>query len=359
MENKPNIRIIAEDDLADFFREIGEKPFRARQVKEWLWKKGARSFDEMTNISSETRTRLKERYSIRAIKIKTAPASADGTIKYSFELFDGHLVEGVLIPSAKRITACISSQVGCNLACKFCATGMIRYIRNLEFDEIFDQVVIINEESLRHRGIPLSNIVFMGMGEPLLNYHNVLKAIDKITSDAGLEMSPKRITVSSVGIASMIRQLGNDKVRFNFALSLHAPTDKKRNEIIPYNTRNSIDDLIEAMKFYHDQTGARSTIEYVMLRDFNDTSEDADALARFCKNFPVKINLIQYNPVANSPYTDSGEKRINEFKEALETRNLIVNVRRSRGKDIDAACGQLANKLITESKKLKSGTNEQ
>lgn len=335
-------------ELKEFFSSIGERDFRRKQVEEWLWKKAARSFDEMTNLSLSTRDSLKEKYTIHALKILTEDKSSDGTIKYSFGLHDGHVIEGVLIPTPNRMTACISSQVGCNLGCKFCATGMIRYVRNLDFDEIFDQVAIIGQKASKEYGIPLSNIVYMGMGEPLLNYHNVLKSVEKITSPEGLGMSPQRITVSSVGIAPMIRQLGKDKVRFNFALSLHAPTDGKRKEIIPYNTRNTINDLVEAVQFFHEQTGTRPTIEYVMLKNFNDTRQDADDLALFCKNFPVKINLIQYNPVENSPYEDSGEERTGKFRQYLEARNLVVNVRRSRGKDIDAACGQLANKIINK-----------
>ena len=336
------------NELKEFFNSIGERDFRRKQVDEWLWKKAARSFDEMTNLSLSTRDALKEKFTIHALKIRTEDKSSDGTIKYSFELHDGHVIEGVLIPTPSRMTACISSQVGCNLGCKFCATGMIRYVRNLDFDEIFDQVAIIGQKASEEYGIPLSNIVYMGMGEPLLNYHNVLRSVEKITSPEGLGMSPQRTTVSSVGIAPMIRQLGKDKVRFNFALSLHAPTDEKRKEIIPYNTRNTINDLVEAVQFFHEQTGTRPTIEYVMLKNFNDTRQDADDLALFCKNFPVKINLIQYNPVENSPYEDSGEERIGKFRQYLEARNLVVNVRRSRGKDIDAACGQLANKIINK-----------
>jgi 23S rRNA (adenine2503-C2)-methyltransferase len=264
----------------------------------------------------------------------------------SFRLFDGHIIEGVLIPAGTRMTACISSQVGCNLACKFCATGMIRYIRNLNFDEIFDQVAIIHETAIREYGHPLSNIVYMGMGEPMLNYHNVLRSAERISAADSLGMSPQRITVSTVGIAPMIRQLGNDNVKFNLALSLHSAIDEKRNQIIPYNLRNSLGDLVEAVRYFHQQTRTRITIEYVMLKGFNDTLADARALAAFCRNFPVKVNLIQYNPVENSPYEDSGPERTEAFKAFLEKLNMVVNIRRSRGKDIDAACGQLANKII-------------
>jgi len=341
-----NIRNLSLEEIERFFKEQGAERFRARQVYDWLWKKTARSFDQMTNISLKTRDLLKEHFTINAIEINTTQKSEDGTIKMSFRLFDGHIIEGVLIPSGTRMTACISSQVGCNLACKFCATGMIRYIRNLFFDEIFDQVAIIAETARREYGTPLTHIVYMGMGEPMLNYQNVLKSAEKISAEDGLAMSPQRITVSTVGIAPMIRQLGKDKVRFNLALSLHSAVNEKRNQIIPYNLRNTLEDLIDAVKEFHQLTNTRITLEYVMLKGFNDTTSDARALAEFCKNFPVKINLIQYNPVENVPYEDSGEERTEAFKAFLDRKNLVVNIRRSRGKDIDAACGQLANKLL-------------
>jgi 23S rRNA (adenine2503-C2)-methyltransferase len=343
--NLINIRTQTLADLEKFFSEQGIERFRARQVYEWLWKKTARSFDQMTNISLKTRDVLKNYYTINAVEINTTQKSEDGTIKMSFKLFDGLIIEGVLIPSGTRMTACISSQVGCNLACKFCATGLIRYIRNLFFDEIFDQVAILAETARREYETPLTHIVYMGMGEPMLNYHNVLQSVERITAEDGLGMSPQRITVSTVGIAPMIRQLGKDKVRFKLALSLHSAVNEKRNQIIPYNLRNTLEDLIEAVKFYHQQTNTRITLEYVMLRGFNDTIADARALAEFCKNFPVKINLIQYNPVENVPYEDSGQERTEAFKDFLDRKNLVVNIRRSRGKDIDAACGQLANKI--------------
>ena len=346
MSNQINIRTLALPELTRFCTEHGIESYRARQVYEWLWKKTARSFDQMSNISLPNRELLKEHFTINPIEINSTQKSEDGTIKMSFRLFDGHIVEGVLIPSGSRMTACISSQVGCNLACKFCATGMIRYIRNLFFDEIFDQVAIIAETAKKEYNLPLTHIVYMGMGEPMLNYHNVLKSVERISAEDGLGMSPQRITVSTVGIASMIRQLGNDKVRFNLALSLHSAVNEKRNQIIPYNLRNTLEDLIEAVKYFHQQTHARITLEYVMLKGFNDTISDARALAEFCKNFPVKINLIQYNPVENSPYEDSGDERTRAFKEFLDRKNLVVNIRRSRGQDIDAACGQLANKII-------------
>jgi 23S rRNA (adenine2503-C2)-methyltransferase len=341
-----NIRTQSLPELELFFLNNGEQRYRARQVYDWLWKKTARSFDQMSDISLKSRDLLKQNFVLNAIAVDTEQRSSDKTIKMSFRLFDGHIVEGVLIPAGTRMTACISSQVGCNLACKFCATGMIRYIRNLYFDEIFDQVAILNETAVREYGHPLSNIVYMGMGEPMLNYHNVLRSAERISATDSLGMSPQRITVSTVGIAPMIRQLGNDRVKFNLALSLHSAIDEKRNQIIPYNLRNSLGDLVEAVRYFHQQTHTRITIEYVMLKGFNDTLADARALADFCRNFPVKVNLIQYNPVENSPYEDSGPERTEAFKAFLEKLNMVVNIRRSRGKDIDAACGQLANKII-------------
>lgn len=341
-----NIRTLSAGELSEFFLEHGEQRYRAGQVYDWLWKRTARSFDQMTDLSLNARDLLKKHYSLPAIEINSTQKSEDGTIKMSFRLFDGHVIEGVLIPSGTRMTACISSQVGCNLACKFCATGMIRYIRNLNFDEIFDQVAIIAETARHEYGHPLTHIVYMGMGEPLLNYHHVLKSTERISAEDSLAMSPQRITVSTVGIAPMIRQLGTDKVRFNLALSLHSAIDEKRNKIIPYNLRNSLNDLIDAVKYFHAQTRTRITLEYIMLKGFNDMVGDARALTIFCKNFPVKINLIQYNPVENSPYEDSGPERTREFKQFLDSKNLVVNIRKSRGKDIDAACGQLANKIL-------------
>jgi len=343
---KYDIRTQSLEELQAYFEKLGEPKYRAGQVYDWLWKNAVRSFDGMTNLSKKTREALEKQFVLNAVTVNTMQRSSDGTVKLSFRLHDGHIIEGVLIPSGSRTTACISSQVGCNLACKFCATGMIRYIRNLNFDEIFDQVAIINELSLENTGKPLSNIVYMGMGEPLLNYHNVLKSVSRLTDPESLGMSPQRITVSTVGIAPMIRQLGKDKVRFNLALSLHSAINEKRNQIIPYNLRNALDDLVEAVRFFYEETKTRITIEYIMLKGFNDNMEDAKALADFCRNFPVKVNLIQYNPVENSPYEDSGPQRTQAFKEYLERLNMVVNVRRSRGKDIDAACGQLANKLL-------------
>jgi 23S rRNA (adenine2503-C2)-methyltransferase len=344
MTTQQDIRAFSQDQIKSFLIEHGEQGFRAKQIDEWLWKKGAHSFEEMTNLSSGTRAVLKEHFVINAVQVAEKQVSNDRTIKSSFRTHDGKLVEGVLIPTASRMTACISSQIGCSLTCKFCATGKLERLRNLNADEIFDQVVHISRQSLEHYGIPLTNIVYMGMGEPLLNYSNVIKSIERITSPDGLGMSPKRITVSTAGIAKIIRKLGDDKVKFHLALSLHAANEEKRNHIMPINESNNLKEMAEAMRYFHQQTDVRPTLEYIIFKDFNDSLADAKDLADFCRKFPTKINIIEYNPIDGGEFEKADERKTDAFKTYLEGRNLVVNIRRSRGKDIDAACGQLANK---------------
>jgi 23S rRNA (adenine2503-C2)-methyltransferase len=342
MVEKADIRSLSFPEIENFFREKNEKPFRARQVYEWIWKKACRSFDEMTNLSRENRQLLEEHFCFPVLHEEKELSDPDGTVKFTFSLPDHELVESVLIPADNRTTACISSQAGCALACRFCATGMLGFSRNLSFTEIFDQVVLLNRQSVKFHGKPLSNIVYMGMGEPLLNYEEVLKSIEKISSEESLGMSPQRITVSSVGIPSMIRKMADDKVRFHFALSLHAATNAKRDQIIPINKKHDLQALTEALKYYHAKTGKRFTIEYILFKDFNDSLEDAKDLAVFCKSFPVKINLIGYNPVEKSGFSQSTPEKTRVFREFLENKNMVINVRKSRGTNIDAACGQLA-----------------
>jgi 23S rRNA (adenine2503-C2)-methyltransferase len=339
-----DIRAFTLPELEEYFLSIGEKKFRAKQVYEWLWKKSARTFQEMTNLSVQTRNLLEEHFSINAVSVGDYQKSNDGTIKNAFKLADGNVVEGVLIPTTSRMTACISSQVGCSLTCKFCATGKLDRLRNLNADEIYDQVVLIRNKAIENYQIPLSNIVYMGMGEPLLNYRNVLESVNKITSPDGLNMSPQRITISTAGIAKMIKKLGDDDVKFNLALSLHAANDEKRSKIMPINEQNSLESLAEALKYFYEKTGTRVTYEYIIFKDFNDTVQDARELADFCRHVPCKVNIIEYNPIDQGEFQQTTNARLEAFVNFLESKKIIVNVRRSRGKDIDAACGQLANK---------------
>lgn len=342
--DKKNIRLLTLDEIIQVIASFGEKTFRAKQVYEWLWKKNAANFEMMTNISKPLIEKLNQQFFIDKLQISDLQKSNDGTIKCALKTFDGYITEGVLIPTTSRVTACISSQVGCSLACKFCATGRLKMMRNLTPGEIYDQVFLLTKLSEEHYGQILSNIVLMGMGEPLLNYKNVLTGIDHICDEHGMHISPKRITLSTAGIAKMIMKLGDDEVKFNLALSLHAANDKKRSEIMEINDSNNLSALAEALKYYYTKTKNRITFEYIIFKDFNDSLQDARELAEFCKNVPVKINIIEYNPIDNGEFMQAESSKVDAFASFLESLNLVVNVRRSRGKDIDAACGQLANK---------------
>ncbi|MFS4469663.1 23S rRNA (adenine(2503)-C(2))-methyltransferase RlmN [Maribacter sp. 2210JD10-5] len=341
---KKDIRALTRDQLRDFFVSNGDKAFRGNQVYEWLWQKGAHSFEGMTNLSKQTRDMLQDNFVINHIKVDQMQRSADGTIKNAVRLHDDLIVESVLIPTKTRTTACVSSQVGCSLDCKFCATSRLKRMRNLNPDEIYDQVVAIDNESRLYFDRPLSNIVFMGMGEPLMNYNNVLKAIDKITSPEGLGMSPKRITVSTSGVPKMIRKMADDAVKFKLAVSLHSAIDAIRTSIMPFNETFPLADLREALQYWYQKTKSRITYEYVVWDGINDTPKDVKALVDFCRFAPSKVNIIEYNPIDDGEFQQASNKAIEIYQKTLEAHNITVTVRRSRGKDIDAACGQLANK---------------
>lgn len=341
---KRDIRKLSLDELKEFFLQKGDKAFRAQQVYEWLWMKSAKGFDQMTNISLDTREMLKLHFVINHIKVDNMQRSADGTIKNAVTLHDGLVVESVLIPTEKRITACVSSQVGCSLACKFCATARLKRQRNLSPDEIYDQVAAIKEQAELFFGRPLTNIVFMGMGEPLLNYANVTAAIEKITSQKGLNMASRRITVSTVGIAKMIMKMADDNVKFNLAVSLHAALNQTRSSIMPINDTNSLEELAAALTYWYQKTKSKVTYEYVVWKGINDTAEHAQALLKFCKLVPSKVNLIEYNPIDEGEFQQASDEVLDMYMDLLEKNGITTRIRKSRGKDIDAACGQLANK---------------
>lgn len=345
MENqKIDIRKLNLTELEDYFLAKGDKKFRAKQVYDWLWNKSLKNFDDMSNISLATREMLKANFIINHIHVDLMQHSTDGTIKNAVKLFDDKIVESVLIPTTKRITACVSSQVGCSLDCNFCATARLKRMRNLTPGEIYDQVVAIKEEAETYFQRPLTNIVFMGMGEPLLNYANVIEAIGKITSPEGLGMAPRRITLSTVGVTKMIRKMADDEVKFNLAVSLHSAINETRSRLMPINDSNPVEELAEALKYWYQKTKRKVTYEYVIWDGINDDERHVRALAKFCKIIPSKVNLIQYNPIDEGEFRQAKQEAVDMYVRILEQNGIIAKVRKSRGQDIDAACGQLANK---------------
>lgn len=343
---KLDIRKLNKEEIKELLTSWGEPAFRSKQIYEWLWLKGATSFNEMTNLSKTLRQKLIENFEIRAIQEDVVQNSADGTIKTRYKLHDDHLIEAVLIPVPEkdRFTVCVSSQVGCSLTCKFCATGQMKRMRNLDPGEIYDQVKMVNQQSIEQYGHRLTNIVYMGMGEPLLNYANVMESIQLISSEEGLGFSPRRVTISTAGIAKMIRRLADDNSKVNLALSLHAADDAKRDEIMPINEQNNLKVLMESLDYYYRQTRNKLSYEYITFKGYNDSEMDARNLVKLCKTFPVLINIIEYNPIEGVTYEKSDPLTIDDFASYLRRNDVMVTVRKSRGKDIDAACGQLANK---------------
>jgi len=344
LSSKKDIRSLNEDELKEVLSSNSFKSFRAKQIFHWIWNKSAHSFDEMLNLPKDLIIFLKENFVINFVKVHRMQKSLDGTIKNAIKLFDGHIVECVLIPTKSRITACVSSQVGCSLNCKFCATAKLKRMRNLNPDEIYDQVVLINQQAKEHFDRPLTNIVFMGMGEPLMNYNNVLKSIDRITSKSGLGMSPKRIVVSTSGVPKMIKKIADQGVKFKLAVSLHSAINEKRTSIMPFNDKMNLDELEEALKYWYNRTKKIITYEYVVWKGINDSDEDILALVKLCKRIPSKVNLIQYNNIDDPTFIQASAGVLNKYIKTLDSNKIKATIRKSRGQDIDAACGQLANK---------------
>lgn len=342
--SKKDIRAYSLEELQAFFVQQGDRPFRAKQVYQWLWSKGVHDFDGMTNLSKSTRKLLDDHFTINHIAVDQQQRSEDGTIKNAIRLYDGRVVESVLIPVADRTTACVSSQVGCSLDCAFCATARLDRMRNLQPDEIFDQVVAIDQQSKAYFDRPLSNIVFMGMGEPLMNYNNVLKAIEKITDASGLGMSPKRITLSTSGLPKLIRKMADDQVQFHLAVSLHSALQSTRESIMPFAQKFPLTDLLAALQHWYVQTKRQVTFEYVVWKGINDDQQHIKALVDFCLRVPSKVNLIEYNAIGDDAFVQAAPEAIEAYLSALKKARITATIRRSRGKDIDAACGQLANK---------------
>lgn len=344
MTKKKNLRSLKKEELKKLLIDWKEPGFRANQIYDWLWAKGVSSIDEMRNIPKHLSSRLKEFFFIEPIKFDSIQKSSDGTIKNAVLLRDGLLVESVLIPTSNRITACVSSQVGCSLDCNFCATARLKRMRNLDPDEIYDQVLAIHRQGLENFNRPLTNIVFMGMGEPLMNYKNVLSAIEKITQLDGLNFSPKRITLSTVGVPKMIKRLADDKVKFNLAVSLHSVINDIRSSIMPINDSAPIEELTESLVYWYRLTRRKITFEYVVWKEINDKIEDVEALVKLCKQVPSKVNLIEYNFIGDKRFKRAENKSIDLYRRKLKENGISAHIRKSRGEDIDAACGQLSNK---------------
>lgn len=350
MAGKTDIRLQSLADLQRTFVAWSQPEYRAKQVYDWMWKHGARSFEDMSNVPAALRAQLTDKFAFQTIIADEIQHSKDGTIKTRYKLHDGHKIETVLIPvpDDKRFTVCVSSQVGCSLTCGFCATGQMGRIRNLTAAEIYDQAFETNKLCIRTFGLPLTNIVYMGMGEPLLNYAPVMESIRMITNPQGMGMSTRRITVSTAGISKMITRLADDDVKFNLALSLHAADDKKRCRIMPINETNQLESLMSSLEYFYQKTKGRISYEYIALQGFNDTLEDADKLIKLCRRqFPVRVNVIEYNPVPGVGFDKSDETQVDRFAKKIRDKGVMITVRRSRGKDIDAACGQLANRRET------------
>jgi len=346
MQKKQDIRSFSKTALETLFQELELPAYRARQVYKWLWQKGVTDFDQMTDLAISHRAKLTENFVIQPLTIHLEQKSKDGTIKCAFKLHDGFFIEGVLIPTETRMTACVSSQVGCSLDCKFCATGYLKRERNLEAAEIFDQVWLLNKLAFENYGKSLDNIVYMGMGEPLLNFANMWRSVELITSPDGLNMSPQRLTISTAGITKMIVKMADDGARFNLAVSLHSANDEKRSAIMPINESNNLQMLADALTHWYEKTKNRPTLEYAVMDGVNDHAEELTELITFAKKFPCKINLIEYNPISLAEFKPTGKSKMQKFADELESHQLIVNIRRSRGKDIDAACGQLVNNSV-------------
>ncbi len=343
---KKEIRLLSLEELTLWVVENGFPKYRAKQIYERIWNQFASEFAQITNIPKDLVKLLDEYFAINKATEKVRQISKDKTVKFVFQLHDGATVEGVLIPTSDRMTACVSSQVGCSLDCKFCATGYLKRVRNLEAYEIFDQIILIDQVARELYNIKLSNIVYMGMGEPLLNYKNVIESIKLVTHPDILGMSPKRITISTAGISKMIEKLADEGLNNHLALSLHAANNEKRSAIMPINDSNNLEQLASAMQYWYKKTGIRPTLEYCVIDNTNAGIEEAEELVWFAKQFPCKINLIEYNPIADADFMGAESNKIDAFAAILESHHLIVNVRRSRGKDIDAACGQLAGKTV-------------
>ena len=339
-----DIRSISLEKLNKFIEKNNFPLYRSNQIFNWINKSSVKSFDDMTNLPKSLIDLLKENFRLNFSQISSKQISIDSTMKFAIKLHDKLVVESVLIPSGDRVTACVSSQVGCSLDCEFCATSKLSRMRNLESYEIFDQIILLNEQSIENYSLPISNIVFMGMGEPLLNYNNVINSINLITGKEGIEISNKKITLSTSGISKMIHKMADDNIKFNLAISLHSAIESTRNEIMPFSKSFPLSQLIKSLEYWYKKTKRKVTFEYLIWKGINDNFEHINALVKICKRVPSKVNLIEYNSIDDPRFSKADELWVNNYLNILKENKVSASVRRSRGKDIQAACGQLANK---------------
>ena len=342
--NRTDIRSLSIENLCSTLSKSNFPAYRSKQIKNWARKIDVKSFEQMSNLPKDLVSYLDANFSLNKSKIISHQKSSDNTVKYAIQLYDGLVIESVLIPSNDRLTACVSSQVGCSLDCNFCATSLLKRMRNLEYYEIFDQIMLLNKEANKIFNSSITNIVFMGMGEPLLNYKNVIKSINQISSNIGIGISNRKITLSTSGISKMIKKMADDGVKFNLAVSLHSAIEKTRNNIMPFSKSFPLKDLIESLDYWYKKTKRKITFEYLIWKEINDDFDHINALVKICKRIPSKVNLIEYNSTDNQKFESANVKWLNNYLNVLKDNKIPVSVRKSRGKDIDAACGQLANK---------------
>ena len=341
-----NIKDYNLDELKKEFQELGEKPYRAEQVFMWLYKEKVKEFDDMTNISKELRQKLQENYTMCNYKIAKKLVSKDGTKKYLFDILDGNMIETVLMEYHHGKTLCVSSQIGCKMGCKFCASTGIPFVRNLSSGEIVEQILAVEQEE----NTKISNIVFMGIGEPFDNFDNVINAIGILNNPKGLNIGARHISISTSGLVPMIYKLAEQNTQCTLSISLHATTNEKRSSMMPVNNAYNIEELIQACKDYIKVTNRRISFEYALAKDNNDNLEDAKRLVKLLKGMLCHVNLIPINKIENGEYTKSSNENIIKFRDYLNDHGIVATIRRELGSDIDAACGQLRRKNLKEEK---------
>ena len=336
---------IKEYNLSDLQNEIltlGEKKYRAEQIFKWIYIDKVKEFDEMTNLSMELREKLKQEYTMCNFKILKKQESSDGTKKYLFDVLDGNAIETVLMEYHHGKTICVSSQIGCKMGCKFCASTGIKFIRSLTAGEIVEQILAVEQDI----GDKISNVVFMGIGEPFDNYDNVMKAIQIINNQKGLNIGARHISISTSGLVPMIYKFADEELQCTLSISLHATTDEKRSKMMPINNRYNIKELMEACKYYINKTNKRISFEYALAKDNNDNLEDAKELVKLLKGMLCHVNLIPINKIENGEYVKSSNENIIKFRDYLNEKGIVATIRRELGSDIDAACGQLRRKNL-------------